>query len=115
MTDVAAKRIALSLGDPNGIGPEIALRALDALQHDAKLAVTVFGVPEVLERAAQVTGLRHLLKSLAVETAGSLPAAGRALRRRQRGWRRLCGGIGNSGHSGLPGRQVRRGRGRSAP
>ena len=54
------RRIALSLGDPNGIGPEIVLKALAELRGDARLRVTVFGTPAVLERAAAATGLHSL-------------------------------------------------------
>jgi 4-hydroxythreonine-4-phosphate dehydrogenase len=46
--------IAISLGDPAGIGPEIVVRAL-AERPDAE--VTVFGDAGVLERAAKVTGV----------------------------------------------------------
>ena len=49
------RRIAVTLGDPNGIGPEIVLKALHALVGDDRLRVTVFGAPAVLERAAQVS------------------------------------------------------------
>jgi 4-hydroxythreonine-4-phosphate dehydrogenase/1,2-dihydroxy-3,5-cyclohexadiene-1,4-dicarboxylate dehydrogenase len=69
------RRIALSLGDPNGIGPEIALKALAELQGDARLRVTVFGAPAVLERAAATTGLQALLPALDVRPCGELPAS----------------------------------------
>jgi 4-hydroxythreonine-4-phosphate dehydrogenase/1,2-dihydroxy-3,5-cyclohexadiene-1,4-dicarboxylate dehydrogenase len=71
----STRRIALSVGDPNGIGPEIVLKALDALAGEQRLHVTVFGPPAVLERAATVTGLHRLLASLDVRVAGELPAA----------------------------------------
>jgi 4-hydroxythreonine-4-phosphate dehydrogenase len=48
------KSIAISLGDPAGIGPEIVVRAL-AERPDAE--VTVFGDVGVLERAAKVAGV----------------------------------------------------------
>ncbi len=48
------KTIAISLGDPAGIGPEIVVRAL-AERPDAD--VTVFGDVGVLERAAKVAGV----------------------------------------------------------
>jgi 4-hydroxythreonine-4-phosphate dehydrogenase/1,2-dihydroxy-3,5-cyclohexadiene-1,4-dicarboxylate dehydrogenase len=70
-----ARRIALSVGDPNGIGPEIVLKALDALAGEARLKVAVFGPPAVLERAAAVTGLQKLLGSLDLRVAGELPSA----------------------------------------
>ena len=69
------KRIALSVGDPNGIGPEIVLRALDALRGEDRMKLTVFGPPDVLQRAAQITGLEQLLASIDLRSAGELPAA----------------------------------------
>ncbi|MFD1712125.1 4-hydroxythreonine-4-phosphate dehydrogenase [Ottowia sp. GY511] len=69
------RRIALSVGDPNGIGPEIVLKALDELAGEQRLHVAVFGPPAVLERAATVTGLHRLLASLDLRAAGELPAA----------------------------------------
>ena len=68
------RRIAVSLGDPNGIGPEIVLKALDALRGEDRMRVTVFGAPAVLERAAAATGLQSLLPTLDVRAAGELPA-----------------------------------------
>jgi 4-hydroxythreonine-4-phosphate dehydrogenase/1,2-dihydroxy-3,5-cyclohexadiene-1,4-dicarboxylate dehydrogenase len=73
--NTATRRIALSVGDPNGIGPEIVLRALDALAGVERLQVAVFGPPAVLERAAAVTGLGRLLASLDLRVVGELPAA----------------------------------------
>ncbi len=70
-----ARRIALSVGDPNGIGPEIVLKALDALAGEQRLQVAVFGPPAVLERAAAITGLRHVLASLDLRVAGELPSS----------------------------------------
>lgn len=68
------RRIALSLGDPNGIGPEIVLRALEALRDEHRLRVTVFGSPAVLERASVATGLQALLPVLDLRPAGELPS-----------------------------------------
>ena len=69
------RRIALSLGDPNGIGPEIVLKALAELRGDARLRVTVFGTPAVLERAAAATGLQALLPALDLRPAGDMPTS----------------------------------------
>ncbi len=69
------RRIALSTGDPNGIGPEIVLRALGALQGDDRLQATVFGPPEVLRRTAQAIGLEQLLSKLDLRPVGELPSA----------------------------------------
>jgi 1,2-dihydroxy-3,5-cyclohexadiene-1,4-dicarboxylate dehydrogenase len=69
------RRIALSVGDPNGIGPEIALKALDELRGESRLRVTLFGPPDVLVRTAKATGLEQLLYSVELRTAGELPAS----------------------------------------
>ena len=68
------RRIALSLGDPNGIGPEIVLKALAELAGEPRLRVTVFGAPAALVRAASSTGLQDLLPTLDVRPCGELPA-----------------------------------------
>lgn len=69
------RRIALSVGDPNGIGPEIVLRALDALRGEARMKITVFGPPDVLQRAAKVTGLKEAFASMDLRPVGQLPSA----------------------------------------
>jgi 4-hydroxythreonine-4-phosphate dehydrogenase/1,2-dihydroxy-3,5-cyclohexadiene-1,4-dicarboxylate dehydrogenase len=72
------RRIAVTLGDPNGIGPEIVLKALAALDGDARVRATVFGPRQVLERAAAVTGLQALLARLDLREAGAIdPSAAR--------------------------------------
>ncbi|MDB5751565.1 MAG: 4-hydroxythreonine-4-phosphate dehydrogenase ((phosphohydroxy)-L-threonine dehydrogenase)-like [Ramlibacter sp.] len=67
------RRIALSVGDPNGIGPEIVLKALDALRGEDRLRMAVFGPRAVLERAAAVTGLQDVLGSVDLRDVGELP------------------------------------------
>lgn len=69
------KRIALSVGDPNGIGPEIALKALSELQPAQRSRVTLFGPATVIERTAQDLALRSVLDRVAIESVGELPAA----------------------------------------
>lgn len=68
------RRIALSVGDPNGIGPEIVLKALQALQGEDRVRITVFGPPAVLERAAAATDLQRVFSQLDLRPAGELPA-----------------------------------------
>jgi len=68
-------RIALAVGDPNGIGPEIALKALDALRGTPGLEVTLYGPPNVLEHQARALGLTALLGGLPLVSAGELPDA----------------------------------------
>jgi 1,2-dihydroxy-3,5-cyclohexadiene-1,4-dicarboxylate dehydrogenase len=67
------RRLALTLGDPNGIGPEICLKALH-LAPELAGNVTVYGSRLVLERTAHALGLDHLLSALKVEAAGELAA-----------------------------------------
>lgn len=69
------KRIALSVGDPNGIGPEIVLKALEALGGEDRLRITVFGPPDVLRRAAKSSGLERSLFGVDLRPAGELPPA----------------------------------------
>lgn len=64
----------MSVGDPNGIGPEIVLKALAELAGDRRIQATVFGPPDVLTRAARTTALEHLMVTLDVRPAGELPA-----------------------------------------
>jgi 4-hydroxythreonine-4-phosphate dehydrogenase/1,2-dihydroxy-3,5-cyclohexadiene-1,4-dicarboxylate dehydrogenase len=71
----AVRRIALSVGDPNGIGPEIVLKALNMLAGEERLRVAVFGPHSALERAAAVTGLQSLLAALDLRATGELPEA----------------------------------------
>ncbi|MDB5943918.1 MAG: 4-hydroxythreonine-4-phosphate dehydrogenase ((phosphohydroxy)-L-threonine dehydrogenase)-like [Ramlibacter sp.] len=68
------RTIALSVGDPNGIGPEIVLKALDALAGEKRLQATVFGPASVLERTAKACGLEHVLARTALRPVGELPA-----------------------------------------
>ncbi len=68
------RRIALSLGDPNGIGPEIALKALNTLRGEPSLRIAVFGPPRVLCATAARLGCEDLLDRLDLRPAGELPA-----------------------------------------
>lgn len=61
------------MGDPNGIGPEIALKAIHALGGDDRRRITLFGPGAVLERAAAESGLLALLPQLQHVEAGTLP------------------------------------------
>jgi 4-hydroxythreonine-4-phosphate dehydrogenase/1,2-dihydroxy-3,5-cyclohexadiene-1,4-dicarboxylate dehydrogenase len=71
------RRIALSTGDPNGIGPEIVLKALRELRGEDSLRISVFGPPEVLEAAAAATGTQDVLRAIDLRPAGALPAGAR--------------------------------------
>jgi len=69
------KRIALTVGDPNGIGPEIALKSLAALPPAQRAQITLFGPESVLARTAQALSLQALLAEVAVVSVGHLPDA----------------------------------------
>ncbi len=72
---IAGRRLALAVGDPNGIGPEIALKALAALEPADRARITVFGPAAVLARAAATCGLQALWPTLQHVEAGTLPDA----------------------------------------
>lgn len=67
------QRLALALGDPNGIGPEISLKAIHALSEEDRKRITVFGPGVVLQRAAATCGLLALLPHLDHVEVGALP------------------------------------------
>jgi 1,2-dihydroxy-3,5-cyclohexadiene-1,4-dicarboxylate dehydrogenase len=69
------RKIALSVGDPNGIGPEIALKALEALRGEDRLHITLFGPPDVLARTAKAIGLEQVMYGAQLRPAGELSAA----------------------------------------
>jgi 1,2-dihydroxy-3,5-cyclohexadiene-1,4-dicarboxylate dehydrogenase len=66
-------KLALALGDPHGIGPEIALKALAALPALQRPDITVYGPRLALEAAAATCGLAGLLPELVHVEAGTLP------------------------------------------
>jgi len=71
---MTSRRLALAAGDPNGIGPEIALKAMAALPADRRARITLFGPRSVFERTASQLGLDALLAELHVVGAGELSA-----------------------------------------
>lgn len=66
------RRLALAIGDPHGIGPEIALKALQQLSAAERALIKVYGPRRALEQAAQACQLESLLQELRHEEAGSL-------------------------------------------
>jgi 1,2-dihydroxy-3,5-cyclohexadiene-1,4-dicarboxylate dehydrogenase len=82
-------RVALTAGDPNGVGPEIALKALAALPPEQRNRVTLFGPVAVLQKTATSLHLQDVLSSITLVSAGEMstdfhvpgqvdPAAGRS-------------------------------------
>ncbi|MBU4612392.1 4-hydroxythreonine-4-phosphate dehydrogenase PdxA [Achromobacter sp. GG226] len=69
------RRLAIACGDPNGIGPEIALKALAARQEASGLALTLVGPENVWTTTAARLGLTHVLTRARVQATGDLPAS----------------------------------------
>lgn len=65
-------RVALTAGDPNGVGPEIALKALAALPTEQRNRVTLFGPVEVLQKTANSLHLQDMLSSITLVSAGEI-------------------------------------------
>lgn len=66
------RRLAVSVGDPNGVGPEIVLKAWAACRHQIDWRMTVFGPWRALELAAQSCGLKDVLSELDWREAGPI-------------------------------------------
>jgi len=66
--------VALTAGDPNGVGPEIALKALAALTPEQRNRVTLFGPVEVLQKTAHLLHLHDVLSSITHVSAGEMSA-----------------------------------------
>jgi len=72
--DARDSRVALTAGDPNGVGPEIALMALAALPLEQRNRVTLFGPVEVLQKTATFLHLQDVLSSITLVSAGEISA-----------------------------------------
>ncbi len=68
---IAALRLAISMGDPSGIGPEVVVRALRALEGES-IVPYVFGDGRVLRQLAR----RHGLTVPVVQSGEALPPRG---------------------------------------
>ncbi len=66
-------RIAVALGDPNGIGPEIALKAVAAYAGRTDVALTMFGPAHVIERTAHALSMDSMLTKLQFIATPDLP------------------------------------------
>ncbi len=71
----AIPRIAIAIGDPNGIGPEIALRTVEAYEGRSDISLRLYGPREALESTAQGLGLSALLARTSLVTTSSLSPA----------------------------------------
>jgi 4-hydroxythreonine-4-phosphate dehydrogenase/1,2-dihydroxy-3,5-cyclohexadiene-1,4-dicarboxylate dehydrogenase len=67
-------RLALAIGDPNGIGPEIALRTAAAYAGRDDVALTLFGAADVLHGTARALGLQQVLSATPLVATQPMPA-----------------------------------------
>ena len=74
-THARPSRIAIPVGDPNGIGPEIALRTAAAYAGRDDIAITLFGPARVLALTAQALALESVLAATPVVQTQGLPDA----------------------------------------
>ena len=58
----SARPLAITMGDPSGIGPEITIKAL--LKNDAARRSVVFGCPNVMERAVKTVNANFKIRSI---------------------------------------------------
>jgi 4-hydroxythreonine-4-phosphate dehydrogenase len=57
MQDLYKPRIGITMGDPNGIGPEVVLKALSCAEVQSICSPVVFGNSGVLNRAKEMVGM----------------------------------------------------------
>lgn len=69
---IVHRKLALAIGDPHGIGPEIALKALQQLSTVERSLIKLYGSWSALEEIAQICQMENLLKDVLHEEAGSL-------------------------------------------
>jgi len=69
---LAPRRLALAAGDPNGIGPEIALKALAALPRAERDRIALYGPANVFERTAAQLGLDALMRDTSLVATGDI-------------------------------------------
>ena len=82
------RRLALTLGDPHGIGPEIALKALSRLSPAQRAHITLYGPKAALVAMAPICGLEDLMPTLNHQECGSLTESPR--------WGEVCAQGGKS-------------------
>lgn len=74
LNPVPVTRIAIPIGDPNGIGPEIALKTAIAMRDEPRVCITLFGPQAVLEATADQLGVTDALTDLRCVFTPAMPA-----------------------------------------
>lgn len=76
MTAAPARRIGVIVGDPNGVGPEIALKAAVALHQRTGVRSLVIGEDHLLRLTCEQLGLQQEIgRAFEVHSVGALAAA----------------------------------------
>ncbi len=71
MASLEKPRLAVTMGDPAGIGPEVAVRSALALADSAEVAV--YGAPDILNHAAKLVGVGDIASaSFSVQATSGL-------------------------------------------
>lgn len=65
-------RIAISMGDPHGIGPEVALKAVAALRDEIEFVL--LGSPQAFEHYAEKLNLRDVYESVEIDDTDPVPS-----------------------------------------
>lgn len=73
LVSVVTSRIGVTLGDPSGIGPEVAAAAMSALPPDARRRLVIFCDRPILERAFAQRGERVPAEPTVVDRGALLP------------------------------------------
>ncbi len=72
-------RLAVSLGDPAGIGPEIVVRAAADRRVRASCTITVFGDPAIVDVASKVVGIDRKRTAIEEVVSAGKPFRGKRL------------------------------------
>jgi 4-hydroxy-L-threonine phosphate dehydrogenase PdxA len=67
-------RILISTGDPNGIGPEIAVKALLSHGLHGRCRPLLVGSPPIIRKAARTLQVKIPVREFKIEKAGALPS-----------------------------------------
>ena len=69
------KKLAIPIGDSNGIGPEITIKTVARYSDRKDIRLTVFGPRSVIEKTAHALGMEQLLEKLDVVPTLEIPSS----------------------------------------
>jgi 4-hydroxythreonine-4-phosphate dehydrogenase len=68
--------VAISMGDPHGVGPEVILKALSSREVAGKVTAIVVGLPSIIRKAANLVGAGVAIKPLSRDKIRAAPKTG---------------------------------------